>query len=111
MIEKGHALPGEVIVGTDSHSCSYGAVGSFATGIGSTEMLGVLMMGEIWLKVPETIRVEWSGKLNSGVMAKDISLRTIKQIGHAGATYQTVEYETAAVHCTMMSAFVLLIWQ
>ena len=102
MIEKGHSLPGEVIVGTDSHSCSYGAVGSFATGIGSTEMLGVLMMGEIWLKVPETIRVEWSGKLNAGVMAKDISLRTIKQIGHAGATYQTVEYVGSGIRALPM---------
>lgn len=92
MIEKGHALPGEVIVGTDSHTCSYGALSSFATGIGSTEMLGVLITGEIWLKVPETIRVEWLGDLKDGVMAKDISLHTIKRIGHAGATYKTVEY-------------------
>ena len=97
MIEKGHTLPGEVIVGTDSHSCSYGAVGAFATGIGSTEMLGVLMMGEIWLKVPETILVNWHGTLSQGVMAKDISLHTIKKIGHAGATYKTVEYVGSAI--------------
>ncbi|HIU63978.1 MAG TPA: 3-isopropylmalate dehydratase large subunit [Candidatus Avacidaminococcus intestinavium] len=97
MIEKGHTLPGEVIVGTDSHSCSYGAVGAFATGIGSTEMLGVLMMGEIWLKVPETIRVKWKGQLAKGVMAKDLSLHTIKHIGHAGATYKTVEYVGAGI--------------
>ncbi|NLY83849.1 MAG: 3-isopropylmalate dehydratase large subunit, partial [Acholeplasmataceae bacterium] len=102
MLEKGHALPGEVIVGTDSHSCSYGAVGSFATGIGSTEMLGVLMTGEIWLKVPATIRAEWSGSLQKGVMAKDLSLATIKKVGHAGATYKTVEYVGSAISALPM---------
>ena len=102
MIEKGHALPGELIVGTDSHTCSYGALGSFATGIGSTEMLGVLMTGEIWLKVPETIKVEWSGSLQPGVMAKDISLRTIKKIGHDGATYKTVEYVGSGIEVLPM---------
>jgi 3-isopropylmalate/(R)-2-methylmalate dehydratase large subunit len=92
MIENGHALPGQVSVGTDSHTCSYGALGNFATGIGSTEMLGALIQGEIWLKVPETIKVTWKNALNRGVMAKDISLRTIKDVGHAGATYRAIEY-------------------
>jgi 3-isopropylmalate/(R)-2-methylmalate dehydratase large subunit len=92
MVENGFALPGQVVVGTDSHTCMYGALGTFSTGIGSTEMLGVLVTGEIWLKVPETIKVEWEGKLRKGVMAKDIALKTIGVIGHAGATYKAVEY-------------------
>lgn len=92
MIEKGHVYPGGVIVGTDSHTCSYGALGSFGTGIGSTEMIGVLATGQTWLRVPQTIKVNWTGKLNPGVYAKDISLKTIGRIGHAGATYKSIEY-------------------
>lgn len=92
MVEKGHVYPGEVIVGTDSHTCTYGALGSFGTGIGSTEMIGVLATGQTWLRVPQTIKVNWTGKLVPGVMAKDMSLKTIGAIGHAGATYKTIEY-------------------
>lgn len=92
MVEKGHVYPGEVIVGTDSHTCTYGALGSFGTGIGSTEMIGVLATGQTWLRVPQTIKVNWTGKLAPGVMAKDMSLKTIGVIGHAGATYKTIEY-------------------
>ncbi len=92
MVEKGHALPGKVLLGTDSHTCMYGAMGAFATGIGSTEMLGVLVTGEIWLKVPETIKVIWEGNLKKGVMAKDVILKTIGEVGHAGATYKAVEH-------------------
>lgn len=93
MVEKGHVLPGAVVLGTDSHTCMGGAMGAFATGVGSTEMLGVLITGKTWLRVPETIRVIWNGSLKPGVMAKDISLKTIGAIGHAGATYKTVEYQ------------------
>jgi len=93
MAEKGHVLPGTVVLGTDSHTCMGGAMGAFATGVGSTEMLGVLITGKTWLRVPETIQVIWDGKLNPGTMAKDISLKTIGVIGHAGATYKTVEYQ------------------
>lgn len=92
MVEKGHVRPGEVIVGTDSHTCTYGALGAFGTGIGSTEMIGVLASGQTWLRVPQTIKANWTGKLKQGVMAKDISLKTIGVIGHAGATYKTIEY-------------------
>ena len=92
MAEHGFVRPGTVVVGTDSHTCMGGALGAFATGIGSTEMLGVLLRGQIWMKVPETIRVIWSGTLADGVMAKDVSLKTIGEIGHSGATYKTVEY-------------------
>jgi 3-isopropylmalate/(R)-2-methylmalate dehydratase large subunit len=92
MAEFGHVLPGRVVVGTDSHTCMGGALGAFATGIGSTEMLGVLATGQTWLRVPQTIRVRWSGSLPEGVMAKDIALYTIGAIGHAGATYKAVEF-------------------
>ncbi|MCC8194097.1 MAG: 3-isopropylmalate dehydratase large subunit [Deltaproteobacteria bacterium] len=92
MVEHGHVLPGAVVMGTDSHTCMGGALGAFASGIGSTEMVGILVTGQIWLRVPETIRVVWSGPLGRGVMAKDVSLATIGEIGHAGATYKAVEY-------------------
>lgn len=92
MAETGNVKPGTVVLGTDSHTCMGGALGAFATGVGSTEMMGVLLTGQTWLRVPETIRVEWNGLLRQGVMAKDISLRTIGTIGHAGATYKAVEY-------------------
>ena len=92
MAERGFVRPGTVVLGTDSHTCTGGAFGAFATGIGSTEMMSVLVRGQIWLRVPGTIRVEWNGCLSEGVMAKDISLATIGEIGHAGATYKSVEY-------------------
>jgi 3-isopropylmalate/(R)-2-methylmalate dehydratase large subunit len=92
MVEKGHVLPGTVVLGTDSHTCMGGALGAFASGVGSTEMLGILLTGKTWMRVPETIRVNWTGALRRGVMAKDISLKTIGAIGHFGATYKTVEY-------------------
>lgn len=102
MVEKGHVLPGEVIVGTDSHTCTYGALGCFGTGIGSTEMLGVLATGQIWFKVPKSIKVTWSGKLKKGVMAKDISLKTIGTIGHDGATYMAIEYTGDTINNLIM---------
>lgn len=92
MVEHGHALPGEVILGTDSHTCTYGALGAFSTGIGSTEMLGVLATGEIWLKVPQTIRVRVDGTLPDKVMAKDVILKAIGIMGHNGATYKAMEF-------------------
>ena len=90
-------LPGAVVLGTDSHTCMGGALGAFATGVGSTEMLGVLLTGKTWLRVPETIQVKWSGELPDGVMAKDIALKTIGVIGHAGATYKAVEFSGCAI--------------
>lgn len=92
MAENGHVRPGSVVLGTDSHTCMGGAMGAFASGVGSTEMLGILLTGKTWLRVPETIRVTWRGSLPAAVMAKDISLKTIGVIGHAGATYRVVEY-------------------
>ncbi len=102
MVEHGHILPGIVAVGTDSHTCTYGALGAFATGIGSTEMAGVLATGQTWLKVPHTIRARWHGKLPKLVSAKDISLKTIGTIGHSGATYRTLEYTGQAIRSLCM---------
>lgn len=92
MVENGHVTPGDVIVGTDSHTCAYGALGAFSTGIGSTEMLGVLAKGEIWLKVPESIKIEYTGEIQKGVMAKDLILKAIGIVGHNGATYKAMEF-------------------
>lgn len=97
MVEKGRVAPGEVIVGTDSHTCAYGALGAFSTGIGSTEMLGVLVSGEIWLRVPQSIRVNFNGSFQKGVMAKDAILAAIGKIGHAGATYKALEFGGSAM--------------
>lgn len=92
LAEMGFNKPSDIVVGTDSHTCTSGAFGCFGTGIGSTEMLGVLIKGEIWFRVPESIYIRWDGALNPGIMAKDIILYTIGQLGHAGATYRSMEF-------------------
>ncbi len=92
LAEKGFDIPGTLLVGTDSHTCTAGAFGCFGTGIGSTEMLGVLVSGQIWLRVPETIRIIWNGNLQAGVYAKDLVLKTIGRLGQAGATYKVMEF-------------------
>ncbi|MFB3818092.1 MAG: 3-isopropylmalate dehydratase large subunit [Candidatus Methylomirabilales bacterium] len=104
LAEKGHCRPGSLLVGTDSHTCTAGAFGCFGTGIGSTEMLGVLVEGEIWLKVPETIRASWDGQLAPGVMAKDMALKTIGALGHAGATYKVLEYAGSTVRALSLDS-------
>ena len=90
--EKGHVLPGTVIVGADSHTCTYGAFGAFATGIGSTEAAGVFATGKIWLKVPETIKINATGKFKKYVTPKDLILHLVGRIGADGATYKSVEF-------------------
>jgi 3-isopropylmalate/(R)-2-methylmalate dehydratase large subunit len=97
LAEQGYDLPGTLMVGTDSHTTMAGAFGCFGTGIGSTEMLGVLVSGEIWLRVPETIQYTWRGKLQTGVYAKDLVLRTIKEVGQAGATYKVMEFTGTSI--------------
>jgi len=90
--EKGHVLPGTVIVGADSHTCTYGAFGAFATGIGSTEAAGVFATGKIWLKVPETIKINATGKFKKYVTPKDLILHLVGNVGADGATYKSVEF-------------------
>ncbi len=90
--EKGFALPGRLIVGADSHTTTYGAFGCFATGIGSTDMAAVFATGKLWFRVPESMRLIISGKLPRRVMAKDLILRIIGNVGADGATYRSVEF-------------------
>jgi 3-isopropylmalate/(R)-2-methylmalate dehydratase large subunit len=91
MIEQGFAAPGRLIVGADSHTCSYGALGAFATGIGSTEAASVFARGVLWFKVPESMRFTVDGKLGKHVSGKDIILTIIGEIGVEGALYKSME--------------------
>ncbi len=101
--EKGHVWPGMVLVGADSHTCTNGAYGAFATGVGSTDMGAVLATGKLWFKVPETIRVEVSGKLPRVVAPKDVVLKSAKDIGADGATYMAIEYGGEAIRSMSMA--------
>jgi len=92
VLEKGFALPGKLIVGSDSHTCSYGAVNCFATGIDRTEAAALLLTGETWLKVPPTIKISLRGALMPPVSAKDLILHIIGDIGADGANYCSVEF-------------------
>ena len=92
VVEKGLALPGKLLLGSDSHTCSYGAVGAFSTGIDRTEAAALLLTGETWLKVPKSIRITLIGSLQSAVSAKDVVLWVIGQVGASGADYCSVEY-------------------
>jgi 3-isopropylmalate/(R)-2-methylmalate dehydratase large subunit len=92
MPEKGHVRPGELIVGSDSHTCTYGAFGAFATGIGSTEMAAVFATGKLWFRVPEVIKVDVTGNLPNLVTAKDLTLKIIGEIGADGAIYKGLEF-------------------
>ncbi len=94
--EQGFALPGKVIVGSDSHTPSYGALGAFATGIGRTEVASIWATDEIWLRVPETIRIDLKGDLPPGVFAKDIILKIIGDHGADSANYKAVEFSGPA---------------
>jgi methanogen homoaconitase large subunit len=90
--EEGFALPGTLLVGADSHSCTYGAFGAFGTGVGATDMAEIYSRGRLWFKVPETIGVRVSGKLGRRVLAKDLTLMLVGAIGADGATYKALEY-------------------
>ncbi|MBM3291523.1 3-isopropylmalate dehydratase large subunit [Candidatus Bathyarchaeota archaeon] len=90
--EKGHVKPGIVIVGADSHTCTYGAFGCFATGVGSTDAGVALAFGKNWFKIPESIKIEITGKLKEKVTPKDIILMIAQKIGVSGATYMSLEF-------------------
>nr|QBM01321.1 isopropylmalate/citramalate isomerase large subunit [uncultured archaeon] len=90
--EKGHVIPGQVIVGGDSHTCTYGALGAFSTGIGTTEAGNVLATGKLWFRVPESYKIEVDGYMPRNVMAKDLFLRVVGDIGVDGALYQAMEW-------------------
>ena len=97
MLEKGHVKPGELIVGADSHTVTYGALGAFATGIGATDMAAVLATGSIWLRVPEALKFDVRGELREFVSAKDLILHIIGVIGCDGATYKAMVFSGKAV--------------
>jgi 3-isopropylmalate/(R)-2-methylmalate dehydratase large subunit len=90
--ESGEVLPGSLVLGADSHTCTYGALGAFSTGVGSTDLAIALATGKNWFKVPETIKIVIKGKLPKGIYAKDIALYVITKIKSDGATYKALEF-------------------
>ncbi len=103
MPEKGHVLPGTLIVGADSHTCTYGAFGAFATGIGSTEAAAVFATGKIWLKVPEAIKINVKGHFQKYVTPKDLILSIIGKVGADGAIYKGVEFAGPTIRSMSMA--------
>lgn len=100
--QKGHIRPGMFCVGGDSHSPTGGAFGAYMFGIGSTEMLGVMVTGELWVRVPETIRMQWNNTLSPGVAAKDMMLHMVGRFGMNGGQYQAVEFCGSGVQALSM---------
>lgn len=106
--EKGLVLPGDVVIGADSHTCTYGALGAFATGMGSTDIAAAMATGEIWMKVPPTIKLIYHGNLRKWVSGKDLILHTIGDIGVDGAHYSVMEFiGTAIDNLSMDSRFTM----
>jgi len=101
--EEGCVAPGELVIGADSHTCTYGALGAFSTGVGSTDLAGVLLSGRIWLRVPETIRLVYRGERRRWVSGKDLILYTIGRIGVDGARYMAMEFAGPAIDALEMS--------
>ncbi len=95
--DKGLVKPGDLVVGADSHTCTYGAVGAFSTGIGSTDMACAWAIGELWFRVPETLRVVVEGKFRPYVAAKDLILHIISRLGVDGAIYQAIEFSGSTI--------------
>ena len=102
--ELGLVLPGELVIGADSHTCTYGALGAFATGVGSTDLAAVMATGELWFKVPPTIRVIFKGRLSPWVSGKDLILYTIGKLGVDGARYAALEFAGPVIEGLGMDA-------
>ena len=106
--EKGIVLPGDLVVGADSHTCTYGALGAFATGVGSTDLAAAMLTGELWFKVPETMKFVYHGKRRPWVSGKDLILHTIGRIGVDGALYRAMEFTGEAIReLTMADRFTM----
>ncbi|RLB94991.1 MAG: 3-isopropylmalate dehydratase large subunit [Deltaproteobacteria bacterium] len=101
--EQGLVLPGDVVIGADSHTCTYGALGAFATGVGSTDIAAAMITGETWFKVPESIKFTYKGKPQKWVTGKDLILYTIGDIGVAGARYKAMEFDGEAIEALPMA--------
>ncbi len=97
MVAQGLVMPGDLVVGADSHTCTYGAIGAFSTGIGSTELAAVMISGKLWFKVPETIKVNFAGHLPEGVYSKDLILYLAGKMGADGATYKALEFHGSVI--------------
>jgi len=102
--EQGLVLPGDVVIGADSHTCTYGALGAFATGMGSTDIAAAMATGDIWMKVPPTIKLVYHGKLGKWVSGKDLILYTIGNIGVDGALYSAMEFTGKAIDSLSMDS-------
>ncbi|MEA3493594.1 MAG: 3-isopropylmalate dehydratase large subunit [Candidatus Margulisiibacteriota bacterium] len=90
--EQGHVVPGDLVIGADSHTCTYGAINVFSTGVGSTDLAAGISSGKLWFKVPETMKVTFKGNLPKGIYSKDLILNFIGDIGADGATYMALEF-------------------
>jgi len=101
--ENGHVLPGRIILGADSHTCTHGAFGAFATGIGSTEAAAVMATGKIWLKVPKTIKINVKGEFKKFVTPKDLILFIVGKIGAGGAIYNSIEFAGPTIAAMSMA--------
>ncbi len=101
--EQGIVLPGDLVIGADSHTCTYGALGAFSTGVGSTDLAAAWVTGEIWLRVPESIKFVYHGKRNRWVTGKDLILYTIGKIGVDGALYKAMEFRGPVIEELPMS--------
>lgn len=97
MVERGYVQPGQIIIGADSHTCTYGAIGALGTGMGSTDLAGVWLTGKTWLRVPQTQKVMFEGQVCPGVHGKDLVLAVLGHTGIAGATYQVLEFGGPAI--------------
>ncbi len=97
MPERGYVIPGDVIVGADSHTCTYGALGAFATGMGSTDIGVAYATGRTWFRVPRTINIRLVGTLPFGVYAKDVTFEMVRRVGVDGANYRAIEYSGASI--------------
>ncbi|MFO7731593.1 MAG: 3-isopropylmalate dehydratase large subunit [Spirochaetia bacterium] len=102
--EQGLVKSGDLVVGADSHTCTYGALGAFSTGVGSTDLAGVFFTGKAWFKVPEAIRVELKGQFSQGVSGKDLILHLISLLGVDGANYKTLEFTGPGVDAVSMDS-------
>jgi len=102
--EQGLVLPGEVVIGADSHTCTYGALGAFATGMGSTDIAAAMATGDIWMKVPPTIKLIYHGSLGEWVSGKDLILYTIGDIGVDGALYSAMEFAGETIDVLSMDS-------
>jgi 3-isopropylmalate/(R)-2-methylmalate dehydratase large subunit len=102
--EKGHVVAGDLMVGCDSHTCTYGAINVFSTGVGSTDGAAAMAAGKLWFKVPETLRVDYTGELRPGVFSKDLILYLAGQIGADGATYEAIEFHGPVIDALSVEA-------